>query len=235
MLKHMSDRTVIWAGPTATTVEGLRERKKRRLRQQLSDTATEMFMERGFDAVRVTEIAEACGVSEKTVYNYFPTKESLILDRWDATMTSLRTGLADPATSPVDAAMRILAAELEALAAWIATQADPVAASASIRRFGELLRATPALRAHQRDVTDQLTEAAAATMAQGAGMNADDPEPRIAAIALLGLWDIQSRGLNRYLDGTRTPTQLHEAVTADVRRAADLIAAGLDSFPRRPA
>jgi AcrR family transcriptional regulator len=44
-----------------------------------------MFMERGFDAVRVAEVAEACGVSEKTVFNYFPTKESLILDRLDAT------------------------------------------------------------------------------------------------------------------------------------------------------
>ena len=64
--------------------EGLRERKKRLMRQHLSDTATRMFLERGFDAVRVSEIAEACGVSEKTVFNYFPAKESLILDRLDA-------------------------------------------------------------------------------------------------------------------------------------------------------
>src|SRR5689334_11485929 len=63
-----------------TTHEGLRERKKRLLRQQLSDTATRMFIERGFDAVRVTEVAEACGVSDKTVFNYFPTKEALVLD-----------------------------------------------------------------------------------------------------------------------------------------------------------
>ncbi len=42
------------------------------MRQQLSDTATQMFMARGFDAVRVAEVAEACGVSEKTVFNYFP-------------------------------------------------------------------------------------------------------------------------------------------------------------------
>ncbi|HEV2635085.1 MAG TPA: TetR family transcriptional regulator [Actinocrinis sp.] len=33
------------------------------MRQQLSDTATEMFVERDFDAVRVAEIAEACGAS----------------------------------------------------------------------------------------------------------------------------------------------------------------------------
>src|ERR1700680_2112894 len=109
----MNSRTVEWTAPPArgTRVpggEGLRERKKRLMRQQLSDTATEMFMERGFDAVRVTEIAEACGVSEKTVFNYFPTKESLILDRLESTMASLRTGFAEPGGSPVGAGRGVL-------------------------------------------------------------------------------------------------------------------------------
>ena len=61
--------------------EGLRERKKRLMRQLISNTATSMFLERGFEEVRVAEVAAACEVSEKTVYNYFPTKESLLLDR----------------------------------------------------------------------------------------------------------------------------------------------------------
>ena len=61
--------------------QGLRERKKALMRQLISDTATLMFLERGFDEVRVSEVAEACDVSEKTIYNYFPTKESLLLDR----------------------------------------------------------------------------------------------------------------------------------------------------------
>ncbi|GAB2551126.1 TetR family transcriptional regulator [Nocardia heshunensis] len=51
-------RTVDWE---ASQPEGLRERKKRLLRGQLSDTATEMFLERGFAAVSVAEIAQACG------------------------------------------------------------------------------------------------------------------------------------------------------------------------------
>jgi AcrR family transcriptional regulator len=208
----------------------LRQRKKRLLRQQLSDTATEMFMERGFDAVRVTDIAEACGVSEKTVYNYFPTKESLILDRWDATIASLRTGLTEPGVPPVEAALRILADELGAMTSWLVRQDDPVQASITITRFGDLIRTTPALRAHQRDMTDRLIAVAAGIMAERAGMSPDDPEPQIAATALLGLWDVQFRGLRKYLDGARTPAQVHEAVTADVRRAAQVIAAGLSSF-----
>ena len=226
----MSTRTVDWTAPVrAGRAEGLRERKKRLMRQRLSDTATEMFMERGFDGVRVAEIAAACGVSEKTVFNYFPTKESLVLDRWDTTMASLRGGLADPGITPVAAVLRILDTELNGLTGWLAAQDDPAAATAQVRRFGDLLRATPALQAHQRDIAAQLVAEAAALLAKRAGMDPDDPEPRIAASALAGLWDIQFRALRRYLDGTRTTAEVHEAVTAEVRRAARLIDDGLGS------
>jgi AcrR family transcriptional regulator len=231
-----SARAAGWAGAgspgiEAPQAEGLRERKKRLMRQQLSDTATRMFLERGFDAVRVSEIAEACGVSEKTVFNYFPVKEALILDRLDATVAALRTGLADPGVSPVEAALRILDAELGAMTSWLAAQDDPVQAGASIRRFGALIQAAPSLRAHQSDMMDQFVAVAAAALAGRAAMSPDDPEPRIAATALLGLWRVQFQALGKYLDGTRTPAQLHQAVSADVHRAARLIDTGFSSFP----
>ncbi|HEY2641100.1 MAG TPA: TetR family transcriptional regulator [Streptosporangiaceae bacterium] len=232
----MSSRTVEWPVPPAAAgeppkSEGLRERKKRRMRQQLSDTATQMFLERGFDAVRVAEIAEACGVSEKTVFNYFPTKESLILDRLEATMASLETGLSEPGIAPVEAALRLLDRELTAMTSWLAAQNDPRLAIAMIRRFGVLLQETPALRAYQNDMMDQVTVQAAAILARRAGMKADDPEPQMAATALLGLWRVQFHALSKYLDGTRTPAQVHRAVSADVHRAATLIDAGLRCFP----
>ena len=167
------------------------------MRQQLSDTATQMFLERGFDDVRVTEIAEACGVSEKTVFNYFPTKESLILDRLEATAASLRTGLAEPGTPPVEAALRILDDELSAMMSWLAAQDDPVQAGTMIQRFGALIQATPSLRAYQSDMMDQFTGVAAAILAGRAGMSPDDPEPQIAATALLGLWRIQFQSLSK--------------------------------------
>ncbi len=215
-------------------VEGLRERKKRLMRQQLSDTATRMFLERGFDAVRVAEIAAACGVSEKTVFNYFPTKESLILDRLEATMASLRAGLAEPGVPPVQAALLILDGELDAMIFWLAAQDDPAQAGAAIRGFGRLIQATPSLRAYQSDMMDQFVVVAAEILAGRTATSADDPEPQIAATALLGLWRIQFQSLSKYLDGTRTPVQVHQAVTADVRRAARLIGTGLGSFAVQP-
>ncbi|WP_046732115.1 TetR/AcrR family transcriptional regulator [Streptomyces humi] len=61
--------------------ETLRERKKRETRQRISNVATVMFRERGFDRVTVAEVAREAGVSAMTVFNYFPRKEDLFLDR----------------------------------------------------------------------------------------------------------------------------------------------------------
>jgi hypothetical protein len=52
----------------------------------------------------------------------------------------------------------------------------------------------------------------------------------IGATALPGLWRIQFQALSKYLDGTRTAEQVHQAVAADVRSAAQLIDTGLNSF-----
>jgi AcrR family transcriptional regulator len=94
--------------------EGLRERKTRLTRQRISDTATAMFLERGFDAVTVAEVARACDVSEKTVFNYFPTKESLVLDQEEGWTAGIQHVLGT-ADDPVEAAVGLIDAQLRAL------------------------------------------------------------------------------------------------------------------------
>src|SRR5271165_7481774 len=153
--------------------EGLRQRKKRLMRQQLSDTATAMFLERGFDGVRVAEVAAACGVSEKTVFNYFPVKEALVMDRLETTLAALRAGLADSARTPVQAALVILDRELGAMTGWLAGQEDSSQGRQAIRRFGDLIRATPSLRAYQADMMDQSASVATEILAARAGMTPD--------------------------------------------------------------
>jgi AcrR family transcriptional regulator len=231
----MSNPTVNWGTALPPgSVEGLRERKKAVTRQRLSDTATQLFLERGFDAVRVIEVAAACEVSEKTVYNYFPTKESLVLDRWDTTANALRAGLADTGKHPVDAVRDILGDELAALTGWLGAQRNQAAAAESVRRFGRLIATTPALRAYQNDTMNELVMTASGLLASRAGLRADDPEPQIAASALIGLWAVHFTALRKFLDGVRSSAEVYAAVSADVEAAARLIRAGLDSRPWTP-
>lgn len=53
-------------------------RKKARRRQEILRRAAELFARQGFDATTMAEIAEACGVSPPTVFNYFGSKENIL-------------------------------------------------------------------------------------------------------------------------------------------------------------
>jgi len=57
---------------------GLRERKKADTRAAIQRHAVRLFREQGYDATSVEQIADAAGVSHRTVFRYFPTKESLV-------------------------------------------------------------------------------------------------------------------------------------------------------------
>jgi AcrR family transcriptional regulator len=57
---------------------GRRERKKAATRAAILEAATALFLERGFDAVTVREIADRADVTPKTVFTHFPQKEALV-------------------------------------------------------------------------------------------------------------------------------------------------------------
>ncbi|MCE0762440.1 TetR/AcrR family transcriptional regulator [Pseudonocardia kujensis] len=212
---------------TAEPGESLRERKKRLMRRQLSDTAAEMFLTHGFDAVRVAEVAEACGVSEKTVFNYFPSKEALLLDRLEPTSEALSTALARPEVTPLEATLGLLADELAATVAGFAGP-DRDGAVAAYLRFGDMIDRTPALYAYSSAMTDRFVIAACQALARRTGGAPDDPELLITAAALVGLWRVQASSLRRHLAGDGDVVGLTEAVTADVERAAHVLERGLN-------
>lgn len=216
--------------PAYDESEGLRERKKRLMRQHISDTATLMFLERGFDNVKITEIAAACAVSEKTIYNYFATKESLVFDQEESMTEEIERVLGSPAghVSPVQALMTIITAHLHQSMEYAkeAGQDD----MKMFVRFAEMIDSTPALKSAQMEMTERVAQVAARAMAQRAGINPDDPEPQIAADALLGLWRVYFRACFKYAQEGTSLSEFERRVRDDVQRAARLIDTGLWSF-----
>jgi AcrR family transcriptional regulator len=210
--------------------QGLRERKKALMRQLISDTATLMFLERGFDEVRVSEVAAACDVSEKTIYNYFPTKESLLLDREEQSTDALRKALGPDgeAISPVEAIVGILKGEVDEFVTHFNSNDFMYS---QIAAFNDLIESTPSLKAARADMIDRLAQVAAESMATRAGIDPNDPEPQIAADALTSLWRIFYRAIVKYSnDEDLRADEIRDAVLSDVRRAARLLDTGLWSF-----
>jgi AcrR family transcriptional regulator len=206
--------------------EGLRERKRRLTRQLISDAATIMFATRGFDNVKVSEVADRVGVSEKTVYNYFPTKEALVLDMADEGIEQLARALRErrPGESLADAVVRALTADT----APFDDASDELIQF--IPRFAEMIDGTPALHAAWLELHDRLAKVARDELAALAEVDPCDPEPTIAGRALAGLANVafESR-VGHIRAGLRGPA-LRDAVSGDLERAARLLETGLWSF-----
>jgi len=206
--------------------DGLRERKKRRTRQQISDVATTLFLVRGFDRVKVSEVAEIVGVSEKTVYNYFPTKESLVLDRADEGVARLVAALREreAGESPTSAVLRALSEDIEDL------EDIPDYISMLLPLFAEMLAATPPLRAAWLELQGRLIDVATQELAALADVDPRDPEPMIAARAVVGLQEVAFAARVRHIEDGLRGEDLHKAVVADLERAARILDTGLWSF-----
>lgn len=132
-----------------TTEPGRRERKKQLTRQAISDVATELFLERGFDPVTVAEVAAAADVAVQTVFNHFPTKEDLFFDEtgwWQGPAEAVR---AAPVGEPV----------VESLRRHYLTavrQRHDSGQLATWRRFWRTIDASQALRSRQRSDAQQM-------------------------------------------------------------------------------
>jgi AcrR family transcriptional regulator len=82
-------------------------------RARISEVATRLFLERGFDAVTVAQVAREAGVSSVTVFKHFPRKEDLMLDRADDAAHLLRSAVRDrPAGAGVVAGLEEMAFRL---------------------------------------------------------------------------------------------------------------------------
>jgi AcrR family transcriptional regulator len=207
---------------------GLRERKKEQTRQLIADTARALFVERGFDAVTVAEVARAADVSEATVFNYFPRKEDLVYGRLEAFEDELLSAVRDRARgeSALHAFGRFVLEPRGLLAAKDADQ--------QLLAITRMIAESRALLAREEEIFLRYTRSLASLLAEETGSRPDDVEPWVAANALMGV----HRGLVAYvrrqvLAGRRNP-RLARDVRAQGERALALLASGLGRYAVKP-
>jgi AcrR family transcriptional regulator len=206
--------------------EGLRERKRRLTRQLISDAATVLFAIHGFDNVKVADVADRVGVSEKTIYNYFPTKESLVLDSADETIESVAKALRErrPDESVTQAVVRALKDGLPDYEEF------PDELVSFMPAFVKMIDSTPALHAAWLEIHNRLAAVARDELASMAEVDPDDPEPVIAGRALAGLGEVVFESQIRHIEAGLRGEELRRAVIVDLDRAARVIETGLWSF-----
>lgn len=92
---------------TAQRAETLRERTRRAVQSELIDAALALFADRGFEAVTVEEIAAAAGLSKRSFFRYFASKEDVVLGKIDRQGDQFVQALeARPFNEPVWVALR---------------------------------------------------------------------------------------------------------------------------------
>ncbi|MPQ97400.1 TetR family transcriptional regulator [Modestobacter sp. I12A-02628] len=212
---------------------GVRERNRQALRRKLSDTATAMFLEQGFDAVRVSDVARACGVSTKTVWNHFPTKEALLLDRGERLATALRTAAAER-TDVLEVVVTSIDTEIDQLDADDQDDGPDGGVLRSVQAFVRLVEANPGLRAAAADRFEQLVRLAADALAAQTGTPAQSPQNQILAGALISLWRLHLSALLHAGDRSLPPAQLRDHVRREVHAGAELVAVLVREAARRP-
>lgn len=210
--------------------KGLRENKKLRTRHQLAATALELFLERGFDAVSVADVAAAAEVSKPTLFRYFPSKEDLVLDRFADHQDEAARLVRDrpPGESPVAA---VRAHFLAALA-----ERDPITGLCdhpNVLAFQRLLYGTASLESRTAHYTAREVELLAAVLEAEA---VDPLTARLAAGYLVAARQELGRENFRRIDAGQSADEAHPAAVADAERAFALLSDGLDrALPARRA
>ncbi|MEU4578899.1 TetR/AcrR family transcriptional regulator [Nonomuraea sp. ATR24] len=197
---------------------GLRERKKRETRQRIADVAMGLFAARGFDSVTVAEVARAADVSVNTVFNYFPAKEDLFLDRrdWTEGRPEEVARRREPGESVVRAFRRDV---LDA----IATRSWRYGFNEGAEVFDALVRASPSLLARIREIQDEREEALAAALDR----DGDDVTPRVVAAQILGATRALSGYAVRRMAAGEPWSVIEPALKEQTERAFDLLERGL--------
>jgi AcrR family transcriptional regulator len=201
---------------------GLRETKKASTRGAIAEAAMGLFVKRGFDHVTVAEIAHAANVSEKTVFNYFPTKEDIFFDEVPERLEALADAVRGRGSGQ---------SLLEALHGLHAAQCSRLA-SPGFAHFSRLISESPALQAKEMKVMGQFADVLAVTIREELGVHPADAQ--VAANLLMAVhWQFFRNARAHALAGRSGPAAVRR-LRRDLDRAYRLLEHGLAELEASP-
>jgi AcrR family transcriptional regulator len=201
---------------------GLRETKKLQTRQAIAAAGMRLFVTRGFDHVTVGEVAREAGVSEKTVFNYFPTKEDIFFDEVPDRLEALTETVRErrPGQSLVEAMHELHAKQCGRLA------------SPRFAHFARTIAESPALQAKEIEVMAHFTDHLAAAIHEELGLHPADAQ--IAANLLMSVhWQFFRNARTHALAGRTGPNAVRR-LRRDLERAYRLLEHGLGALETAP-
>jgi AcrR family transcriptional regulator len=140
---------------TRAETTGLRERTRRAVRAELAELALGLFVERGYERTTVEDIAAAAGLSRRSFFRYFPTKEDVLFGDVDELAEQIADDIrARPGDEDVWACLHAV------LRDW-----EPRIHAAQRELTGlRLIETTPALRARLHQKRDELRDRISAAL-----------------------------------------------------------------------
>ena len=205
---------------------GLRERKKQQTRELIAETARGLFTDRGFERVSVAEIAREADVSEKTVFNYFPTKEDLVYWRLESFEDELLQTIRERAVgeSVLDAFSRFVRRPRGMLGEYDPETQERLAA------LTRMIVESPSLLRREQQIFEGYAASLAALLAEETGAAPDDVEAWVAATALMGVHRrLVDFARARIVAGARHPA-IADAIRDQAERALALLENGLGGY-----
>jgi len=156
---------------------GLRERKRAETHARIQSEAMRLFLARGFEATTLEEIAEAAGVSRRSLFHYFTSKEEIVFstkaDFPNIIVEAINRRPADePLLDMVENALTDMAVRYQ---------------SPEARRFARLIHDTPALSAGDQAKYEKVERVLAKALADRKGLPETDIACRVTASAAIGI------------------------------------------------
>jgi AcrR family transcriptional regulator len=164
---------------------GLRERTRRAVRTEIAEAAVALFAERGFETTTIDDIAAAAGMSQRSVFRYFATKDEIILGKFDLAVDDMVEALR---ARPVGEAVWT---SLHRVFDVLTSSAEKPGHEQVAEPINRMVFETPALLAGYLQRLQRTQEAIVAELfvraeAAGAPFTPDDPTPRALTAAAFG-------------------------------------------------